>query len=111
MFLDQFACVSQRNEYISYNLGNTFACKFSKNKNNLHVIACSTERGELVVQNTLMDDTAVKFERSEYKNKISKKKFLVFTVQFLFNMLVSKISTQFSLVNFVLVIIIFILNK
>lgn len=39
-------------EYHDVNIGNTFACKFSKNRNNLHIMACVTEHGEVVVQNT-----------------------------------------------------------
>lgn len=33
-------------------IGNTFACKFSKNKPNLHVVGCSSEYGNMVIQNT-----------------------------------------------------------
>jgi len=28
-------------------IGNTFACKFSRNKNNLHVIDCSSENDDI----------------------------------------------------------------
>lgn len=34
---------------------NAFACKFSKNKSNLHVIGCSSEYGAIIIQNTLPD--------------------------------------------------------
>lgn len=33
-------------------IGNTFACKFSRNKNNLHIVGCSSEHGEMIIQNT-----------------------------------------------------------
>ncbi|XP_050527322.1 denticleless protein homolog B isoform X2 [Daktulosphaira vitifoliae] len=36
-----------------HNIGNTFACKFSRNRNNLHILACTTEHGEIIIQNTI----------------------------------------------------------
>lgn len=38
-----------------YHTGNIFACKFSRNKNNLHLLGCSTEHGEIVIQPALND--------------------------------------------------------
>uniref|UniRef100_A0A2S2QAU7 Protein lethal enticleless n=1 Tax=Sipha flava TaxID=143950 RepID=A0A2S2QAU7_9HEMI len=40
-------------------IGNTFACKFSRNKNNLHLLGCSTEHGEIIIQPTLTDNQIV----------------------------------------------------
>lgn len=33
-------------------IGNTFACKFSRNKPNLHVVGCASEYGKMFIQNT-----------------------------------------------------------
>lgn len=35
--------------------GNTFACKFSRNKNNLHIVGCATEAGDIIIENTSGD--------------------------------------------------------
>ncbi|XP_025200533.1 denticleless protein homolog B [Melanaphis sacchari] len=47
-------------------IGNTFACKFSRNKNNLHIVGCSTEHGEIIVQNTIghYNDQNIQFQRN-----------------------------------------------
>lgn len=46
------ACRLKNWDEVDLSLGSTFSCKFSRNKNNLHVAACSTEKGEILVQNT-----------------------------------------------------------
>jgi len=50
-------------------IGNTFACKFSRNKNNLHIIGCSSEHGEIIIKNTLdsFDSPNNQFQRSKWK--------------------------------------------
>lgn len=51
--------------------GNTFACKFSRNNNNLHVIGCSTEHGAIIIQNTMnnFDSSNKQIKQSKFKNK------------------------------------------
>ncbi|CAI6376891.1 unnamed protein product [Macrosiphum euphorbiae] len=34
-------------------IGNTFACKFSRNKNNSHLVGISTVHGEIILENTI----------------------------------------------------------
>ncbi|XP_026818722.1 denticleless protein homolog B [Rhopalosiphum maidis] len=53
MFIDKIGYISQSNDTDNSNIGNTFACKFSRNKNNLHIVGCSTEHGEIIVLNTV----------------------------------------------------------
>lgn len=55
------------------NVGNTFACKFSRNKNNLHIVGVSTEHGEIIVQNTVShyNDQNNQFKRSKFNNQLS----------------------------------------
>lgn len=58
MFIGQLGHKSQRNHSCStcdtpIDVGNTFACKFSRNKNNLHMVCVSTEHGELIIVNSL----------------------------------------------------------
>ncbi|XP_050439010.1 denticleless protein homolog B isoform X2 [Adelges cooleyi] len=48
-------------------IGNTFACRFSRNQNNLHILACSTEHGEIVVQNTIKHSD---FPYSQFKKNL-----------------------------------------
>lgn len=36
----------------TFDTGNTFACKFSRNKNNLHIVGCATENGDIIIENT-----------------------------------------------------------
>lgn len=47
------ACQLENLYNLDLSLGSTFCCKFSRNNNNLHVAACSTEKGEIVILNTL----------------------------------------------------------
>lgn len=51
--------------------GNTFACKFSRNKNNLHVVGCATESGDIIIENTIGHYYKHNnmFKRSKYKNQ------------------------------------------
>jgi len=73
MFIEQMGYLPQTNDNThntSIQTGNTFACKFSRNKNNLHIVGCSTEHGEIIVQNTIghYNDQIKQFKRSKYKN-------------------------------------------
>lgn len=74
MFIEQIGCLPRKNDGVhntNIDIGNTFACKFSRNKNNLHMVGCSTELGEIVIENTYDYFSSIKgqFHRSKY-NKL-----------------------------------------
>lgn len=55
MFIEKIGCLPRKNNDVhntNMDIGNTFACKFSRNKNNLHMVGCSSELGEIVIENT-----------------------------------------------------------
>lgn len=71
MFIDQFGCLPRKNNGVhntNIDIGNTFACKFSRNKNNLHIVGCSTELGEIVIENTYnyYDSMNGQFQKSKF---------------------------------------------
>jgi len=75
MFIGQMGYIPQtygntHNTYI--HVGNTFACKFSRNKNNLHIVGVSTEHGEIIVQNTIghYNDQDITTQRSKFNNQL-----------------------------------------
>jgi len=51
--------------------GNTFACKFSRNKNNLHIVGCATEAGDIIIENTQGDyyNQNHQYYQSKFKNQ------------------------------------------
>lgn len=49
MVIDQMGCPSTTKDPI----GQVYTCKFSRNKNNLHVLGFSTENGRIIIQQTL----------------------------------------------------------
>jgi len=53
-------------------VGDTFACKFSRNKNNLHIVGVSSDQGEIIVQNTIdhYNDQNKQFKRSKLNNQL-----------------------------------------
>ncbi|XP_008188067.2 denticleless protein homolog isoform X2 [Acyrthosiphon pisum] len=56
MFIGQMGYIPQANDNTDntiIHVGNTFACKFSRNKNNLHIVGVSTEHGDILIQNTI----------------------------------------------------------
>jgi len=52
-------------------IGNTFACKFSRNKNNLHIVGCATESGDIIIENTIGHyyEKNNQYKRSKFKNQ------------------------------------------
>lgn len=73
MLIEKMGYVPQTNDNThntNTHVGNTFACKFSRNKNNLHVVGVSTEHGEIIVQNTIghYNDQNKHFKRSKSNN-------------------------------------------
>ncbi|XP_027844129.2 denticleless protein homolog B isoform X1 [Aphis gossypii] len=55
MYLDKIGYKHPRMDNthnINIDTGNTFACKFSRNKNNLHIVGCATEIGDIIIENT-----------------------------------------------------------
>lgn len=71
MLFENMKCLPEEKDlmYHGTDVGNTFACKFSKNKNNVHMLACSTEHGEVIIQNTekFYDAPFTDYRRSECK--------------------------------------------
>jgi len=57
---------------LGIHVGNTFACKFSRNKNNLHIVGVASEYGEIIVQNTLAyyNEHNKQIKRSKFNNKL-----------------------------------------
>ncbi|CAI6353483.1 unnamed protein product [Macrosiphum euphorbiae] len=55
MLIGQMGYIPQTNDntHNIYCVGKTYACKFSRNKNNLHIVGVSTDYGEIIVQNTI----------------------------------------------------------
>ncbi|CAI6372891.1 unnamed protein product [Macrosiphum euphorbiae] len=55
MLIGQMGYIPQTNDntHNTYCIGDTYACKFSRNKNNLHIVGVSTDYGEIIVQNTI----------------------------------------------------------
>jgi len=73
MFIEKMGYVPQTNDNThntNTRVGNTFACKFSRNKNNLHMVGVSTEHGEIIIQNTIghYNDQNIQFKRSKSNN-------------------------------------------
>lgn len=71
IFFEQIGFLPRKNDLehnTNIDIGNTFACKFSRNKNNLHMVGCSTELGEMVIENTFnySDTTNIQFQKSMY---------------------------------------------
>lgn len=72
MFIGQLGHKPQKSHacrtcYSPIDVGNTFACKFSKNKNNLHMVGISTEHGEIIIVNTMNEcSDPFPYERREY---------------------------------------------
>lgn len=69
MLIEQMGYIPETNDNThntDTNVGNTFACKFSRNKNNLHIVGVSTEHGEIIVQNTVghYNDQNKQFKRN-----------------------------------------------
>lgn len=56
MFMEQLGGRLTNDSFSVVDVGNTFACKFSRNNNNLHVVGCASEYGEIIIQNTADDD-------------------------------------------------------
>ncbi|VVC34555.1 Hypothetical protein CINCED_3A012480 [Cinara cedri] len=54
--IEKMRCTAYNMNNLETYIGSTFCCKFSKNKNNLHMVACSTDHGEIIIQNTLEDN-------------------------------------------------------
>lgn len=73
VFIERLSYTSRNsslpNTLFNTDIGNTFACKFSRNKNNLHVIGCSSEHGEIIIENTSSryDFPNETYERSKWK--------------------------------------------
>lgn len=61
LFIHQLGSRQDENDLMH----NAFACKFSRNKSNLHVIGSATEHGYIIVQNTLLN------YNSTYVNELS----------------------------------------
>lgn len=53
---------------LDIDIGSTFSCKFSKNNNNLHIIACSTENGDIIIQDTFENDLLIANDGTSYTN-------------------------------------------
>lgn len=72
--MNKLCCIPVDNFYThmaNIEIGNTFACKFSKNKPNLHILGCASEYGHIVVQNTHGDtynNIEPQFHRCKCKN-------------------------------------------
>jgi len=69
MLIEQMGYIPQTYDNThNTHIGNTFACKFSRNKNNLHIVGVSTEYGEIIVQNTIdhYNDQNKQFIKSKF---------------------------------------------
>jgi len=56
IYIEHLGYAPRRNiQNTTIDIGNTFACKFSRYKSNLHIIGCSSEHGDVVIQNTMND--------------------------------------------------------
>lgn len=75
-FIEQLRYIPKKNNLVNH-MGTAdilmYPCKFSKNKNSLHILGCSSEYGEIVIQNTLnhFDLPQEQFKLSKYKNNDS----------------------------------------
>lgn len=75
MLIERISRLPRKNDSVhntDIDIGNTFACKFSRNKNNLHLVGCSTELGEIVIENTYncFDSMNKQFQKSKFNKSI-----------------------------------------
>lgn len=71
MLIEELRCVPTKEHFPGIR-AQYIACKFSRNKNNLHTLGCATIDGKIIIKNTTnhLNSSNERAKQSKFKNTI-----------------------------------------